>query len=78
MSSTLWYNWHLAKINTGGSHAFGLCNLEEERKVPASSKGKRSNAWIDNLYLEANPSISVDLIGQLVALWTTVRDIQLN
>lgn len=39
---------------------------------------KENDAWIDNLYLEANPSISVDLIGQLVALWTTVRDIQLN
>lgn len=39
---------------------------------------KENDAWIDNLYLEANPSISVDLIGQLVALWTTVQDIQLN
>lgn len=39
---------------------------------------KENDAWIDNLYLEANPSISVDLIGQLVALWTIVRDIQLN
>jgi hypothetical protein len=38
----------------------------------------KNNAWINDLDLEANPPISVDLIGQLVTLWTVVRDIQLN
>lgn len=46
-----------------------------KKKGKSLRQGKENDAWIDDLDLEANPTISVDHIGQLLALWTAMRGI---
>ena len=41
-------------------------------------QGKENDAWVGDLALETNPVITVALVEQLVALWTAVRNMQLE
>lgn len=41
-------------------------------------QGKENDSWVGDLKLEANHLITVTLVEQLVALWTAVRDVQLD
>lgn len=49
-----------------------------KKKEKSLHQEKENDAWIDDLDLEANPPILVELIVQLVALWTVVRNIHIN
>lgn len=55
-----------------------LVYATSKKKGKSLRQGKENDAWIDDLDLEANSTISVDHISQLLTLYTAMQGIQLN